>query len=200
MNFQQQTQFLFDATFLPQPRGELNRNLLCDVYGWGDDSSEPRSDMVIVRDFQQCDLDSPDAFCSHFDSFDHETCSAALGSPVVCLKSIAGFVTNNQNCSNINETLSTLNYQSIGNFSDWIQDVTYYTATENTVRFILNVAHFTSPDLTTAVVRCAASVITNIHVLTTASCVIVEEPQAIAVRAVVGDLISEIFSFHREIY
>jgi hypothetical protein len=105
-------------------------------------------------------------------------------------------VTTSGNCSSFNETLSILNYESIENFNDWIKDVTYYTTVENTVRFVVNVAHFIFPDIGTAIVRCAASVITNVHVLTTASCVVVQPPQAIAVQATVssdsGDSSSEI--------
>jgi hypothetical protein len=95
-------------------------------------------------------------------------------------------VTTNSSCSAINETLSILSYESIENFTDWIKDVTYYTTVENTVRFVVNVAHFIFPDIGTAVVRCAASVITNVHVLTTASCVVVQPPRAIAVQATVS--------------
>jgi hypothetical protein len=55
-------------------------------------------------------------------------------------------------------------------------------------RFILNVAHYTLPDLETAENRCVATVITDRHVLTTATCVSVEEFQGVAVVAEVSVL------------
>lgn len=75
----------------------------------------------------------------------------------------------------------------MGGFNEWIDDVTYHSIFENTVRFIVNVAHFKFPDLTTAVTRCSASVITNVHVLTTASCVTVKFPQQVAVQTVAAN-------------
>lgn len=50
-------------------------------------------------------------------------------------------------------------------------------------RFILSVAHYEQPDLDTLVNRCIASVITERHVLTTATCVDVEPSQGVAVVA-----------------
>lgn len=50
-------------------------------------------------------------------------------------------------------------------------------------RFILNVAYYEQPDLDTFVNRCIASVITERHVLTTATCVDVEPSQGVAVVA-----------------
>jgi hypothetical protein len=53
-------------------------------------------------------------------------------------------------------------------------------------RFILNVAHYTLPNLDTAEYRCVASVITERHVLTTANCVSVEPSQGVAIVAEVA--------------
>ena len=128
-------------------------------------------------------MNSSEVFCSLFNSTDDESCSAALGSPVICRNEISGLVTNAGNCSIADDSQILLNYESVGDSSDWIEDVIYYTTVENTVRFIVHVAHFDFPDLETAVIRCAASIITNAHVLTTASCVVVQPPQAIAVQA-----------------
>lgn len=55
-------------------------------------------------------------------------------------------------------------------------------------RFILNVAHYTLPDLETAENRCVGTVITERHVLTAASCVKVEATQGIAIIAEVSVL------------
>lgn len=54
---------------------------------------------------------------------------------------------------------------------------------QNDARFIVNVAHYTLPDIDTAKIRCAASIITNRHVLTTANCVIVEPGKGVAIKA-----------------
>jgi Trypsin len=152
------------------------------LYGWGGDLTYPRNDLVTVRGSEFCNSNSTEAFCTIFDTKEHDTCSANLGSPVVCRNEIAGFSTNNGSCTTVRETQNVLNYQSIGNFYDWIYETTTYSTVENTIRFIVNVAHFTFPDLNSAVVRCAASIITNVHVLTTATCVKVKSPLEIAVE------------------
>lgn len=155
------------------------------MYGWGDVLDEPRRDLVTVRGAEFCDQNSPHIFCSNFNATEHETCTAVLGSPVICRNEISGFALNNETCTKTFENQTVLNYQSIEGFGEWIDEVTSHSTVENTVRFIVNVAHYTYPDLDTAITRCAASVITNVHVLTTASCVNVKAPQKIAVQATI---------------
>jgi hypothetical protein len=169
--------------FLPRPLGGLQPNILCNIYGWGDVEATPRHDLVTVRGSHFCDPTSSEVFCSIFNTTEHETCSAVLGSPIICRNEIAGLVTNNESCTTNDKGQGVLNYQTVGGTEEWIEDVTYYSIIENTVRFIVNVAHYTFPDLDTAVTRCAASIITNVHVLTTATCVNVQLPLSIAIQA-----------------
>lgn len=51
-----------------------------------------------------------------------------------------------------------------------------------TNRFLVDIAHFTSGNISTAVVQCAGTVISQRHVITTATCVNVQLPTAVAIR------------------
>lgn len=49
-------------------------------------------------------------------------------------------------------------------------------------RFLVSIVHFIFPDITTTTPRCAGTLITNDAVLTTANCVIVQEPTRLAIE------------------
>ena len=55
-------------------------------------------------------------------------------------------------------------------------------------RFILKVAHYIDGDLDTIEIKCVASVVTERHVLTTATCVSVEPTKSVAIVAEVSVL------------
>lgn len=58
-------------------------------------------------------------------------------------------------------------------------------------RFIVLIGHFRQPFLNETVIHCAGTLISQQHILTTASCVIVESPTEIAVNVKAVTLIPE---------
>ena len=70
----------------------------------------------------------------------------------------------------------------------WLVLVCQSSCQPTASRFILNVAHYEFPDLDTIENKCVASVITERHVLTTATCVSVEPHQGLAIVAEVSVL------------
>ncbi|XP_037034422.1 uncharacterized protein LOC119073217 [Bradysia coprophila] len=58
-------------------------------------------------------------------------------------------------------------------------------------RFIVQLGHFTQPFLNQTVIRCAGTLISETHILCTASCVIVQSPAEIAVNIKVVTLVPE---------
>lgn len=146
----------------------------------------PRQDLVTIVGSELCDQNFPDIFCSTFDSLDDVTCNAILGSPVICGNALAGFLINDESCTIVGDQ-NVLRYHSVGDFGEWIKEITTNESIEDIARFILNVAVYDLPDTESAVTRCVASVITQRHVLTTASCVSVEKSQGIVVQTIVAN-------------
>lgn len=56
-----------------------------------------------------------------------------------------------------------------------------FTQKFSSARFIVYVAHYTPPNLNTALPRCAGTIISPSHILSTASCVMVDAQTAVAV-------------------
>lgn len=74
-----------------------------------------------------CNPALPRAFCSRFASGTFPpACTAQLGSPVVCggdNQTLSGFlVGSHQECIRVDDIVE-LSYHSIGQFADWIRDV-----------------------------------------------------------------------------
>jgi secreted trypsin-like serine protease len=148
---------------------------------------------VDVLSSDVCEADFLQRFCSQFNSTDSESCSAPLGSPVVCEDGdIAGILINDGKCSEVGDN-ALLFYHSIESFIDWIEDVVAETKRaprETTTRppreirepteFIVNVVHF--EDIGKTKIRCSGTVVSRRHVVTAASCVDVSEPVKIGVR------------------
>jgi hypothetical protein len=68
-----------------------------------------------------CDSSFPTLFCSVFQSTSHETCRARLGSALICDDaSVSGVLLNEGSCS-IQDERAYLNYQSLHEFEEWIQ-------------------------------------------------------------------------------
>jgi secreted trypsin-like serine protease len=157
----------------------------CNLYGWGDEQVNPRRDAVSVDEPQQCDPNFPQVFCSRHSSQSEGSCTARLGSPLVCLGSltVTGILLNDQSCSASGSNF-LLNYHSLHRFQDWINEVTSDDYQENP-RFTVFVMHYTN-DISDAVQRCAGTIISDRHVLTTASCVSVQPSTQIAIESYVG--------------
>jgi hypothetical protein len=79
---------------------------------------------VTVYDFHSCDPNFPQVFCSIFDSLTARTCDAKLGSPLIAAdSSFAGFVIDDSEKCEIISDKFALNYVSIGEHKDWIEEV-----------------------------------------------------------------------------
>lgn len=85
--------------------------------------SETRRDSITVSPPSDCDPNFPQLFCSTFISTTHATCTARLGSAVVCDdESVSAIVLNDGSCSSHGSAF-LLNHQSIGDYEDWIRKV-----------------------------------------------------------------------------
>jgi hypothetical protein len=156
------------------------------LFGWGGAFIDSRQDLVSVVDSELCDPNFPNVFCSVFESVDHETCDAVVGSPLICGNALAGFLINNRTCTSVGDQ-HVLRYHSVGDFGAWIKVVTSDESIENPARFILNIASYNVPDIDAPVTRCVGSVITNRHIVTTATCVNVDSSQGIIIQAVISN-------------
>ena len=143
----------------------------------------PPKELISILNYEDCDANIPDfdSFCSLVDAEESEVCTAFLGSPVMCGEVFAGFLTNNGTCS-ANDDSMFLSFLSVGEFGSWIQEVTKPNLTKKDEKFILSIAHYDVLDIETAVVQCVGSVITEKHIVTTASCVNVPPSKGIIVQ------------------
>lgn len=180
-----QTQFFFNLVFQPRQLGLLEPNTNCSLFGWGGALIIPRDDPVTILSSELCDSSFPDIFCSLLDSEDDEICTAQLGSPVMCGNVFAGFLINDGSCTTV-DGQAFLKYQSVGEFGEWIQEVTE-PEVEPISSFILSVAVYDAPDYEFTESRCAALAITKRHVITTASCVTVESFQGIVIETMFSE-------------
>lgn len=178
-----QTQFFFNLIFQPRQLGLLESNTNCSLFGWGGALIDPRKDPVTV--LSSCDPNLPDIFCSLFDSVDDEICTAQLGSPVMCRNVFAGFLINDGACTTVDDQVF-LNYQSVGEFGEWIQKVTE-PEVQPIPSFVLSVAVYDAPNFEVTETRCAASAITTRHVITAASCASVESFQGIVIEMILSE-------------
>lgn len=84
---------------------------------------ETRRDTVNVFPPQYCDANSPQLYCSEFETLSHATCQARLGSAVICDESsISGVVVNEGACNPVGDS-NLLSYHSIGDYQEWIREV-----------------------------------------------------------------------------
>lgn len=81
-----------------------------------------RREVVGVYSPQNCHENNTQVFCSFFDSASNEICSVPQGSPLICgdENAVSGFILNN--CGDI-KGLNGLDYHSVGDFREWIEQV-----------------------------------------------------------------------------
>lgn len=129
----------FATLFKLSPRllGDLVTNSTCRLFGWGGAEENPISNPVDVYGSQFCNQTVPQASCSTFDSPLHLTCSALTGSPVVCIDGkVDGFiVTAEIMCTSSGES-NRLYYHSVGDFREWIEQV---SGAEMKARFSISI-------------------------------------------------------------
>lgn len=108
--------------YVPRSLGSLETNRTCAVFGWGASPNHPRRDSLEIHGPQFC-TPGRQAFCTSFASSMHVTCSAMQSSPVVCNSgTIDGFVLNTNGCSLTGDRYR-LSYHSIGEYREWIEQV-----------------------------------------------------------------------------
>lgn len=89
-------------------------NQTCKLYGWGGAEDFPRNDAVAVNGLSSCGMET---YCTTLSPND-DTCTAKLGSPVVCNDGfIDGFMIKNVGCSSERFQIS---YHSVDDFREWI--------------------------------------------------------------------------------
>lgn len=140
---------LWDHLFNPIPvpprsLGALRTNSTCNLHGWSGAWTNFRRDPIAVFAPQFCYGSLPQAFCATFDSVNHVTCTANLGSPVICGHEgrVDGFmITESFNCDRVwGRTMQS--YHSVEEFRDWINEVTQAKAkiTKSNLLIVLAVA------------------------------------------------------------
>lgn len=101
--------------------------MTCQLAGWGGGSNNSPQNPITVYNSNFCDESIPfvnAVYCSRFTSNDHNSCSASLGSPVLCIDDeyLSGFVINKGDCSATGDHFSLL-LQSIEPHREWIEEV-----------------------------------------------------------------------------
>lgn len=127
---------------------------------------------MLIYEPEFCQTNFHDVYCSFFNTSASETCVATLGSPVLCdNKLFSAFLIQHEPCTpNMNGEIQ-LRYHSVDRYSKWIEEVFKSSDRKLSKKYIVNIIEFTSPDTTTVKFRCAGTVISEHHVLTTADCV-----------------------------
>jgi hypothetical protein len=117
---------LFDGfeSFVPRAFGQLptTDNATFPLFGSGNAQLEVEIGAVLVFPPRYCEANFPQVFCSE-GILGVRECSASLGSPVTSLDSkvVIGFLIT-EGCRVSNNRL-VLNYHSVGDFRDWLDNV-----------------------------------------------------------------------------
>lgn len=102
--------------------GGLITNTSCSLIGFGSITTSPVLDAVTVFQPQYCNATQTRAYCSNLANLDVRACSAAEGSPVVCINGfIDGILLNTFGCT-ADQNNIRLNYHSINDFRNWINE------------------------------------------------------------------------------
>lgn len=153
------------------PVAPLPTNTTCNLYGWGQQTAFPQSVSVSIYDSEFCNPDLPQVWCSTFVSTLHQTCYAVLGSPVLCDDNsrFSGFMTSD-GCSEIRGQ-GQISYHSVLTHRLWLEEV-FNSEIVSSSNFVANVMELLDVNIIgTARFRCIGTIISERHLLTTASCV-----------------------------
>jgi hypothetical protein len=137
----------WDIRIAPRRLGALPVNNatdshFCRLVGWGNTQEASQHDVVAVYSPQFCNANLPQAFCSIIDSSSQSSCTALQGAPIVCGDSafVSGFLLNNRECGAAGH-LATLEYHSVGEFREWIEEVSGASVAQmSTLVFVLSAA------------------------------------------------------------
>lgn len=116
---------MFDVTATrPRVLGSLPTNGSCNLFGFGSTAAMPTRHSIDVFSSESCDPLFPRVFCSVLPSMEHVSCGASEGSPVACTDySVDGILLNQHNCTPVTDVGFRLNYHSIEEFAEWIEQV-----------------------------------------------------------------------------
>jgi hypothetical protein len=158
------------------PFADLPSNSTCNLFGWGYPiRGPPRTEVISIYGPSFCDSNFPQTSCSTFNETNNQTCTAVIGSPVLCGSEgrFTGFQVS-QGCVQ-GQNQQTMTFHSVNTFRTWIEEVlrssrqTFNVATANVVEF------FPNDIILTPRTRCAGTFISERHVVTIATCVILPE-------------------------
>lgn len=185
-NFSQSISGFGGTSYVPRSLGGLQSNNTCNLHGWGGDHFDHRRDLVTISGPQVCPPNMPQVYCTTFTTSVDPTCDALLGSPITCGNEsvVSGFLLNNRTCS-ITDGLVSLNYHSVSDFTEWIENATQQLIpSRGTINFVVFIAQYRPPSsITTGTVRCSGTIIGPSRVLTTANCALVELPFELSVQS-----------------
>jgi hypothetical protein len=117
-------EFKEGGSFTPRILRELKSDNSYSLFGWGQESDESTSRSVTVRGPQFCDENFPQIFCSSFETSNAFNCDAYLGSPLISVdEGLAGILINSERRCTTSGDRFVLNYISIGDFREWIDEV-----------------------------------------------------------------------------
>lgn len=111
--------------YLPRSIGDFSSSSSCRLWGWGETIGQlPRKAEITIYDPKFCDDNFPQIFCTTFSSINNQACTARQGSPVTCGDKgiIVGLLVNDEYCATIGDR-HMLNYLSVSEFREWIQEV-----------------------------------------------------------------------------
>ena len=140
---------------------DLQSNTTCSLFGWGQQSWNPRRETVSIYSSEFCDPALPQVSCSTFESNEHSSCSATLGSPVLCDEDLwfSGFVIT-EGCVTVDSRVK-LNYHSISPYRNWIDEVIRADAVDrlNSQLFVVNIMQLEQGRMDTLKIRCSGTII-----------------------------------------
>jgi hypothetical protein len=146
-----------------------------------------------------CQTNFREVYCSFFNTSSSETCSATLGEPVLCGDDnlLSAFLIQHDPCTpNLNGEIQ-LRYHSIASYREWIDEVFKSDDDKLSKKYIVNIIEYTN--ITTVKLRCAGTVISEHHVLTTADCVTIDKGLTLGIE-VQGYGIRKFTSFSKDFY
>lgn len=113
----------FNAWLPPRTLGSITTNSTCTLFVRGGRVDDAETVEVQAYGPQFCDSSLPQAYCSEVSVPSARACETFSGSPLVCnAQSVDGFFLQT-GCSEISPGRYLLAYHSVGEFSDWIENV-----------------------------------------------------------------------------
>lgn len=104
--------------FQPIERSSLPTLDFCSVIGNDVHLSPPSTDRVLINGPGCCGTNQ--AFCSVFETANHNVCESNHGAPVICNGKFSGFVLQLNKTCMASSGRTLIKYHSVDSFRDWI--------------------------------------------------------------------------------